>query len=150
MKKIIVVSLAILIGLALSACGKTMNIEFPFGLSDIESIVTYHYNVPADAEKKTLTEPEDIEEVVNVLSRIALEGKKVEEHAAGTVTSFRFNLTDGTSYDVIYVSEAVKSGTLIFSGDDTKWFTSADIGGLWDIGDSDAVKADVNELPRIE
>ena len=150
MKKLMATILVIIMCIAMSACGQTKNIEFPFEVSDIESVATYRYNVPADAEKKILTESEDIEEVVNVLSGITLKDKKTEEYTGATVTSFRFNLTDGTSYDVIYVAEAVKSGTLSFPGDDTKWFTSADIGGLWDIGDSDAVKAEMSELPSVK
>ena len=38
----------------------------------------------------------------------------------------------------------------MLSDDDTEWFTSADIGALWDTGDSNAVKADMSELPSIE
>ncbi len=150
MKKIMSLVLVFVMVFAFTGCGKTKNIEFPFEVSDVETIVTYRYNVPADAEKKILTESDDVEEVINVLSGITLRDKKVEEHTGSTVTSFQFNLADGTSYDIIYVSEAVKSGTLILSDDDTKWFTSADIGALWNTGDSDAVKADMSELPSIE
>ena len=150
MKKIMSLVLVFVVVFAFAGCGKTMNIEFPFDTSDVETIVIYQYNVPAAAEKKILTESDDIEGVMNVFSGITLRDKKVEECSGSTVTSFQFNLSDGTSYAIIYVSEAVKSGTLMLSDDDTKWFTSADIGALWDTGDSDAVKADMSELPSIE
>ncbi|MGI5977274.1 MAG: hypothetical protein ACOX68_06230 [Candidatus Limivicinus sp.] len=150
MKKIMSLVLVFVVVFAFAGCGKTMNIKFPFETSDVETIVIYQYNVPADAEKKTLTDSDDIEGIIDVLSGITLRDKKVDKYAGGTVTSFRFNLCDGTNYTIIYGSEAVKSGTLILPNDDTEWFTSADIGALWDTGDSDAVKADMSELPSIE
>ena len=38
--------------------------------------------------------------------------KQVEETTGGDVTSFRFNLSDGTSYELIYVCNGVKNGNL--------------------------------------
>lgn len=47
------------------------------------------------------------------------------------MTSFRFNLSDGTSYDLIYACYGVKNGELKSAAGGFKYFTSADIGSYW-------------------
>ena len=43
---------------------------------------------------------------------LSLKDKTTEETAGADVTSFRFNLSDGTSYDLIYACYGVKNGEL--------------------------------------
>ena len=43
---------------------------------------------------------------------LSLEDKQVEETTGASVTSFRFNLSDGTNYELVYVCDGVKNGKL--------------------------------------
>ena len=55
MKKITALIFALILTLGLVGCnGKTVNIDFPFEVEDVESVEMYHYNgAPASAEKRT-------------------------------------------------------------------------------------------------
>lgn len=150
MKKAIALLSAAILCLTLSACTQSKKIELPFTAADVTMVEAYHYIVPAEAEKKLLTEQEEIAGLVRTLSEITLKNKKIEINAGKPVTSFRFHLNNGTSYNIIHCAHAVKSGTIRLTDDDTTWFTSADIGGLWDNGNADIVKADESELPKAE
>ena len=55
-----------------------------------------------------ITKSEDIEEIYQTFESVSLKDKTTEPIAGGSVTSFRFNLSDGTSYEVIYSEVAVK------------------------------------------
>ncbi len=79
-----------------------------------------------------------------------MKDKEIEERTGCATTSFRFHLTDGTSYNVIYYADAVKSGTIRFIDDETTWFTSADIGGLWQNLDADVIHVDEKDLPMLK
>ena len=80
------------------------------------------------------------------LSRGALH---TEPTAGGSVTSFRFHLSDGTSYEVIYSEVAVKSGRIITTDMEQDFFTSADIGATWESYDYEATTASEDELPAL-
>ena len=56
MKKITALIFALILTLGLVGCnGKTVNIDFPFEVEDVESVEMYHYDgVPASAEKRCL------------------------------------------------------------------------------------------------
>ena len=77
-------------------------------------------------------------------------GYKTDNHTAGgSVTSFRFNLSDGTSYEVIYSEVAVKAGRVITTGMEQDFFTSADIGAFWGSYDYEVTTASEDELPAL-
>ena len=63
------------------------------------------------------------------------------------MTSFRFNLSDGTSYEVTYSSIAVKSGRIIMSDSEKEYFTSADIEATWNNSSYAVEEATESELP---
>lgn len=115
MKKAI--ALIFLLSLMLGLCGcdeKTVNINFPFEIGDVENIEMYYYEgTPVSAEKKVVTEESDISALYDMFKGLSLKDKKVGETAGAAVTSFRFNLSDGTRYELIYVCDGVKSGDLI-------------------------------------
>ena len=69
--------------------------------------------------------------------------------AGAAVTSFRFNLSDGTSYDLIYACYGVKNGELKSEAGGFKYFTSADIGSYWNNLNTDleAIPINESELP---
>ena len=109
----------------------------------------YHFISPTEAEKKVITESEDIEGIYQTFESISLKDKSTEPTAGGSVTSFRFNLSDGTSYEVIYSEVAVKSGRIITTGMEQDFFSSADIGSNWEKYDYDIVVVDESELPQL-
>jgi len=47
--------------------------------------------------------------VYDILKDLKLKNKQTEETTGADVTSFRFNLSDGTTYELIYVSNGVKN-----------------------------------------
>ena len=133
MKKITALIFALILTLGLVGCnGKTVNIDFPFEVEDVESVEMYHYDgVPASAEKKVVVAESDIKTLYDMFKGLSLKDKTAEETAGADVTSFRFNLSDGSSYDLIYACDGVKNGKLKSEAGDFEYFTSADIGSYW-------------------
>ncbi len=134
MKKIITLLLTIVCVVGLAGCGedKTVNIDFPFEVEDVENVEMYHYSgAPVSAEKKIVVAEEDIKTLYDMFERLELTDKKVEETTGADVTSFRFNLSDGTNYDLIYGGYGVKNGSLKSATGGFEYFTSADIGWNW-------------------
>ena len=113
--------------------GKTNNISFPFEIEEVENIEMYHFEgVPTSEEKKVITAESDIKALYDMFESLSLENKKIDDSADATVTSFRFNLSNGTNYELIYVCNGVKNGNLKSKTGDFQYFTSADIGSYWD------------------
>ena len=79
---------------------------------------------------------------------LTLKLKEAEETTGAKITSFRFNLSDGTSYELIYGCDGVKTGNLKSSTDNFEYFTSADIGSYWNDIDLEAVSVEESELPK--
>ena len=154
MKKIIVLILALILTLGLVGCnGKKVNIDFPFEVEDVESVEMYHYNgAPASAEKKVVVAESDIKTLYDMFKGLSLKDKTAEETAGADVTSFRFNLSDGTSYDLIYACYGAKNGNLKSEAGGFAYFTSADIGSYWNNLNKELEATPVNEseLPGAE
>ena len=154
MKKITALIFALILTLGLVGCnGKTVNIDFPFEVADVESVEMYHYDgVPASAEKKVVVAESDIKTLYDMFKGLSLKDKTAEETAGADVTSFRFNLSDGSSYDLIYDCDGVKNGKLKSEAGDFEYFTSADIGSYWNNLNKELEATPVNEseLPGAE
>ena len=154
MKKITALIFALILTLGLVGCnGKTVNIDFPFEVEDVESVEIYHYDgVPASAEKKVVVAESDIKTLYDMFKGLSLKDKTAEETAGADVTSFRFNLSDGSSYDLIYACYGVKNGKLKSEAGDFEYFTSADIGSYWNNLNRELEATPVNEseLPGAE
>lgn len=150
-KTIALISMLILI-LGLAGCsGKKVNIDLPFEVEAIETIEMYHYaGAPVSAEKKIITAESDIKTIYDMFESLSLEDKKVEETSGADVTSFRYLLSDGTTYELIYVCDGAKNGMLKSGTEDFVYFTSADIGAYWNNLDAEleAVPATESELPQ--
>lgn len=146
-KKVIVATLTVMLCLSLSACNQTEKIDLPFELSEVENVEMFHFIDPMDAEKKTVTGQEDIEDIYTLLENISLEDKETVSVAGGSMTSFRFNLSDGTAYEIIYSEVAVKSGRILITDDEKDYFTSADIGAIWNNSDYSVEEVTESELP---
>jgi len=141
--------MAVMLCFTLTACNEEENIDFSFELSSIENVEMFRFTNPADAEKKVITKSEDIEEIYQTFESVSLKDKTTEPTAGGSVTSFRFNLSDGTSYEVIYSEVAVKAGRVITTGMEQDFFTSADIGAFWGSYDYEVTTASEDELPAL-
>ena len=124
MKKITALIFALILTLGLVGCnGKTVNIDFPFEVEDVESVEMYHYDgVPASAEKKVVVAESDIKTLYDMFKGLSLKDKTAEETAGADVTSFRFNLSDGTSYDLIYACYGAKNGNLKSESGDFEYY----------------------------
>ena len=110
----------------------------------------YHYTgVPASSEKKVVVAETDITDLYDKFEDLPLMEKQVEETTGGDVTSFRFNLSDGTSYELIYACNGVKNGNLKSSTGNFEYFTRSDIGSYWSNLDLEAVPVEENELPKL-
>ena len=149
MKKIMALVLPLVFILALAGCGsETIHLEFPFAVDDVENVELYHFDgVPVAAKKKVIVEEEAIKDLYEWFEALPLEQKEVEETTGAEITSFRFNLADGTDYALVYGSYGVKTGNLKSSTGDFEYFTSADIGAFWTNTDLEAVPVDESELP---
>lgn len=140
MKKMIRMIALLLLMMGVVGCnGETVNIDFPFEVGEVENIEIYHYTgVPVSAEKKVVVAETDITDLYDKFEDLSLIEKQVEETTGGDVTSFRFNLSDGTSYERIYVCNGVKNGKLKSTGN-FEYFTRSDIGSYWSNIDLEAV-----------
>lgn len=139
--------LTALICICLTGCGKSTAVTLPFEETDVASVEMYHFVEPMHAEKKEITEPTEIANLYTTLSNVKVKDKETEPVAGGMVTSFRFWLSDGTNYEMIYSFEGVKTGRLLLGKETKDYFTSADIGSLWDNCSQEAIKVDESELP---
>lgn len=143
------ISLLILMMGLVGCNGETVNIDFPFEVGDVENIEVYRYTgVPVSAEKKVVVAETDIADLYDRFEDLSLKEKQVEEATGANVTSFRFNLSDGTNYELIYVCNGVKNGKLKSITGKFEYFTSSDIGSYWSNIDLEAVPAEESELPK--
>lgn len=150
MKKMIGMIALLLLMMGVVGCNReTVNINFPFEVGQVENIEMYHYTgVPVSAEKKVVVAETDIIDLYDKFEDLSLMEKQVEETTGGDVTSFRFNLSDGTSYELIYVCNGVKNGKLKSSTGNFEYFTSSDIGSYWSNMDLESVPVKESELPK--
>ncbi len=150
MKKTIGLIALLVLMMGLVGCnGETVNIDFPFEVGDVENIEVYRYaGVPVSAEKKVVVAATDIANLYDRFEDLSLKEKQVEENIGADVTSFRFNLSDGTNYELIYVCNGVKNGKLKSFTGNFAYFTSSDIGSYWSDIDLEAVPVEESELPK--
>lgn len=150
MKKAIALLSLLVFMLALAGCNeKTVHIDFPFEVGEVETIELYSYTgAPVSAEKKVTDSEETIKDLYDMFEGLTLKRKEAEETTEATITSFRFNLSDGTTYELIYSCYGVKTGNLKSSTGNFEYFTSADIGSYWNNIDLEAVAVEESELPK--
>ena len=131
----------------LAGCSEKTTIQLPFEAADITRVEMFHQVVPVSAEKKVVTQAEDMEALYKLFDGLSVTDKQTEPVARGSVTSFRFYLSDATTYDIVYCSEAVKSGRLKIPAQQADYFTSADIESNWDRFEYEAISVNESELP---
>lgn len=98
MKKAVgcIVLLIFMTGL-IGCSGKTVKLDLPFTADDVESAVMYHFEgVPIAAEKKIVTEKDDIKALYERLEGLPLKDKTIDDSGSGgDVTSFGFSFRTG-------------------------------------------------------
>lgn len=132
---------------------KIDGVNFPFEAEEIENIEMYHFDgIPQSAEKKTITDEQDIQFLYQLFKGLTLQEKETEDMVSASVTSFRFNLAYGSSYELIYCGYGVKNGELKSPTDNFEYFTTADIGWNWRWlnEELDTVPVDESELPGFD
>ena len=82
-----------------------------------------------------------------MFENLSLKEKQVEENTGADVTSFRFNLSDGSNYELVYVCNGVRNGKLKSSTGNFEYFTRSDIGSYWFNNELEAVPVEESELP---
>jgi hypothetical protein len=129
---------------------KTASIEFPFKIEDVTNIEMYCVEETTGyVEKKVVVDEDDIQAVYDLFGRISLTTERVStDTSGGSTVSFRFNLADGTNYELTYIGYGIKNGTLKSSTGNFEYFTLADIFGFWIHIDIEAVAVDESELPK--
>ena len=152
MKRTIALVSLMLLLLGVAGCGgKTVSIDLPFEVGEVENVEMYRFaGAPSSAEKKVVTAEEDIKTLYDMFERLSLKDKRAEEVSGATVTGFRFNLSDGTDYELVYACYGVKNGNLKSKTGGFRYFTGADIGSLWTNLNTEleAIPVRENELPQ--
>ena len=150
MKKTIVLILLMVLFLCFAGCnGNAVTIDFPFEVRDVKNVELYHYaGASASAETKVVTAESDISSLYRMFEDLSLKDEQIAETAGAEVTGFRFNLSDGTNYELIYVCNGVKNGILQSETGNFSYFTSADIGAYWNLLHTESEAAPVRESER--
>ena len=138
MKKRFALVLVLALALCFAGCGpaKTVTLDFPFEPSEISSLEISRNTAagaPEEMEGRSLDDPESIRTLYEKFENLQLEEKELEPSEGAMVTSFLFQLADGSSYDLEYSGYGVKKGMLVSEAGGFAYFTKADIGGFWNL-----------------
>ena len=148
MKRVVLLLCMLALCTAAAGCAQETALQLPFDAAQVTGVEMYRFTVPADAEKKVLTQEADIRVVYELFDGLAVSDRKTRAEAGETVTGFRFYLTDGAEYELISCAQGVKRGRLVIPGAQAEYFTSADVGAAWQHG-GEAAPAKESELPAI-
>ncbi len=124
-------------------------IYFPFNCENVVNVEVYHHKDDSLVEKKLVTETEDMIYLYDFFQSILMEdwsGKEPEDNIG--VTSFRFNLSDGNDFEIVYTGYGVKQGKLTLIENELDYFVKADIAQLYFNEDYAVSLADKSELPQ--
>ena len=103
-----------------------------------------------EIKKQDKYQEKDIKNLYDVFDGLSLKVEKVEEITGAEVVSFRFNLADGTNYELIYGGHGVKNGSLKSATGGFEYSTIADILAYWSNlnKELEAVSVEESELPK--
>ena len=117
----------------------------PFAADEVEYAELYRFDVPAAAEKKTVTEPAQVAWVCSRLSVWAFPWPfEPESYVGGGCASFRFHLTDGLAYEVVY-----SPPLSLYRTDAGRRWTLTNLEQIWYDCEAPAAPAPESELPVI-
>ena len=112
---------------------------------DVEQVEAYHYIVPADAEKKDVTDSAAIQEVLDLLRGAAATDAPPEALTGGDVVSFRLTLAAGEIREWICAQAA--DSLWAVTGPEGVYETMIDCAALWERLPGDAEAVQESELP---
>ena len=112
---------------------------------DVEQVEAYHYIVPADAEKKDVTDSAAIQEVLDLLRGAAATDAPPEALTGGDVVSFRLTLAAGEIREGICAQAA--DSLWAVTGPEGVYETMIDCAALWERLPGDAEAVQESELP---
>ena len=87
-------------------CGQKQ--DAPFQTENAQSMEIYRYVLPVEAEKKVVTDSSELESACEDLIS-AGNPKNGEAESGGTVISFRVNLKDGSTYELVCLENGSES-----------------------------------------
>ena len=146
--KLIFTWICLLFALAPSSCAAPRPLGLPFSVSQVEKIELYRFVIPAQARKKTISEAGGIQWIYGVLAEAEAADNTLEPESGAQVTSFRFCLSGGSSFEMAYISHEGKTGEL--KGKNINYQTTEDVSRLWDgFSDEEETPVSVSELPAI-
>ena len=119
--------------------------HLPLRAEDVETAEAYHYIVPADAEKKVLTDAAAIQEVLDLLDRAEASNRLPESITGGAVVSFRLYLSGGEVREWVCEESADSFWTVYGPGGTA--LTTVDCAQVWASLPGEAVAAGEEELP---
>lgn len=154
MRKSILSTLIFIISILIfQGCSSNDKPNLNLSLTDINSVEVYSFIVPTEAEKKVITNEDDINYILKQLT-----GLKVQKSydyppnpsiVGGSNISFRFNKNDGTSTDAIYIEDTKETG-ILKSSYVYYYKTEGNLNELWENLNYDVIKANTDELPRYD
>ena len=100
MKRVVLLLCMLALCTAAAGCAQETALQLPFDAAQVTGVEMYCFTVPADAEKKVLTQEADIRAVYELFDGLAVSDRKTQAEAGETVTGFRFYLTDGAEYEL--------------------------------------------------
>ena len=112
---------------------------------DVETLEAYYYIVPADAEKKTVTDGDAIQKVLDLLDQAEETAELPESITGGDVVSFRLYLGSGEVQE--WVCEASASPFWTIYGRGCTTVTAVDCTQIWKDLPGKAAAAQESELP---
>lgn len=144
MKRVLCAIMAAVFLLGLTGCGREIPFVLPFEVSDVEKVVSYYDDgVSPTVQKKTTEDPEAIGYLYDFFSQLKLKDEPIPSYDPASIVYYVFVLADGSSYELIYVGLAVKTGRLIAPKEVFDYQTSADIFGYWT-----GMSGEVEQIPR--
>lgn len=146
------IALVLLLCILLCGCEKYSSREgvgFPFSSDDVVSIDAYFYaGYPTSAQKKTVTDAETIQYLHSVFNSLKLKTGPIEYKSGAYVSSYRFHLEDGSTFELIYEGNGVKNG-ILSARDMAPQFTTADVNSLWHNLSETAASCPADEPPPL-
>ncbi len=144
MRKIAMLLLTILLSIGFAGCAEKTVISLPFDITEINHVEMYRYIVPSSAEKKIVTESDDIAQLYAAFSDLEICQRTIEPTAGSPVTIFLFHLSDGANYKITYCED----GILKFPAEQLDGCTSVCIGIFWEkLQKYEPVSIKESELP---
>ena len=144
----ITLGLAIVVIVTLFAgCTGAEKIVLPFSSDEVVDLELYRFVVPAQAEQKIITSSSDIKNIMDKIQSTKIKEEEMEGVFGGETTSFRFNLNDGKTFEIICSPGQDLADSIKFSDSTTEYAAYSNLGAIWDRCKSEAISIEEAKLP---